>query len=74
MNGQMLILMTKKINNVFFIQTENKRNEPINTVDLSEWEYVEEEILAVNVDTSDVLEAKLKEIENLKSQYFLRSS
>ncbi|GAB1599883.1 hypothetical protein Ahia01_000265800 [Argonauta hians] len=58
------------MNEILYLQTSQfneKAPEPVITSDLSEWEYANEEILAVSVDSSEVLEAKMKEIENLKS-------
>ena len=63
-------VLTDNINEILFLQTSQhfkQAPEPLITSDINEWEYANEEILAVNVDTSDVLEAKMKEIENLKS-------
>ena len=62
-------VLTENINQLLFLQTGQHHKhapEPLITSDIHEWEYANEEILAVNVDTSDVLEAKMKEIENLR--------
>ncbi|GAB1607207.1 hypothetical protein Ahia01_001004000 [Argonauta hians] len=64
------VLSSGSMNEILYLQTSQfneKAPEPVITSDLSEWEYANEEILAVNVDSSEILEAKIKEIENLKS-------
>ncbi|GAB1610627.1 hypothetical protein Ahia01_001349000 [Argonauta hians] len=64
------VLSSGSMNEILYLQTSQfneKAPEPVITSDLSEWEYANEEILAVNVDSSEVLEAKIKEIENLKN-------
>ncbi|GAB1599991.1 hypothetical protein Ahia01_000276600 [Argonauta hians] len=64
------VLSSGSMNEILYLQTSQfneKAPEPVITSYLSEWEYANEEILAVSVDSSEVLEAKMKEIENLKS-------
>ena len=63
------VLSTDNMNEILYLQTSQHNTiapQPVITSDLTEWEYANEEILAVNVDSSEVLEAKMKEIENLK--------
>ena len=60
-------VMTDKIDDVLYLQNETLISQCVNTQEVKDWEYVNEEILAVNTDNCEVLKAKLEEIENLKS-------
>ena len=60
-------VITEKIDNVLYIQTDENINKPINTEDIKEWVFVNQEIPVKFHNTPEVIEAKHQELQNLKT-------